>query len=906
MKMNNSCKGQSLSIAFGITALIILLLAGIAGAATPTIEFTYVPPYGSSDNLQGKVTNITPADYKVAVYIYVSGWWTKPTFAQPLTSINADGSWTCTIVTGGSDQYATIIKAYLVPNGYNPPQMSGGQILPSELDSFPNATAIRKPEKHIAFSGEDWIVKSSVIQVGPGLNYFSDSDQSVWVDNQGHLHLKIVNIGGKWYSSEVYSTKSFGHGTYKFYTASRIDQLDKNVVAGLFTWSDAPEYNHREMDIEFSKWGQTVNDNSQYVVQPWDHSGNRYRFNISLTGNDSVHSFNWENNSIAFQSLEGNSVIGSWVYTGSDIPLPGSENVRINLWLYDTNGDSSGDPPSDGKEAELIVKKFEYITIAPGVPAITDFNPITSTVKNNVSDSRTFSITVNQTVNITWFINGTPVQTNNGVTSASYTNTSAALGIWNVTAIASNTNGTDSQMWIWIVAAPSLASNPIITDFKVMPNTSINETNPAVLSANIAKAPDGSLNEVQFGIVDSNNLIGNDRQILAEHRNFSGVEGLYKAEWYAQYHMIANATISDNISVRDEAEFPGYLIAIGSFKTNSTSNEIEDNALLWFNDTTLNLSKVTTRFVYGANPLNIEDGNSTFRALTFKFNESGNITVKYTSDRIFTLYNLTGSSSSNNPHLTRKNVPDGKYTAFVAAYGTNMSATVKTLEIDTIQPSVTPPPPPAVSFSTDKSAYNQGELVTFTITNDGTETIDLPNSAPWRVENAKTVERVFTPIALDVITPLDPGQSMSWTWDQSNDEGKQVPAGTYRGGIRSSIGENFTQEFEILPVSTPTNGSISGFSINTATGKGLPSWTIRLVGIVGTGVETKQIRKEIMTDAEGRWIFDNLPAGRYIIIEQLQKGFIPVSPPVMNLMLAKGQNSTNNNFTNRLISSLIK
>jgi len=51
-------------------------------------------------------------------------------------------------------------------------------------------------------------------------------------------------------------------------------------------------------------------------------------------------------------------------YTGSDIPLPGSENVRINLWLDDINGDNFGDPPSDSKEAELIVKKFEYIAPA--------------------------------------------------------------------------------------------------------------------------------------------------------------------------------------------------------------------------------------------------------------------------------------------------------------------------------------------------------------------------------------------------------------------------------------------------------------------------------------------------------------------------------------------------------------
>ena len=84
------CEGRVLRTAIGITALI-LLLVGEAGAVTPTIEFTYVPQYGSFDNLQGKVTNITPADYKVASYIYISGWWTKPTFSNPLTNISETG-----------------------------------------------------------------------------------------------------------------------------------------------------------------------------------------------------------------------------------------------------------------------------------------------------------------------------------------------------------------------------------------------------------------------------------------------------------------------------------------------------------------------------------------------------------------------------------------------------------------------------------------------------------------------------------------------------------------------------------------------------------------------------------------------------------------------------------------------
>lgn len=106
------------------------------GPGEPTIEFTYIPPYGSLDDLKGQVWHINPNNYKIAVYIYVNGgWWTKPYWSNPLTPIKTDGSWICDITTGGSDQNATKIVAYLLPNGYNPPLGKGESTLPQELEN---------------------------------------------------------------------------------------------------------------------------------------------------------------------------------------------------------------------------------------------------------------------------------------------------------------------------------------------------------------------------------------------------------------------------------------------------------------------------------------------------------------------------------------------------------------------------------------------------------------------------------------------------------------------------------------------------------------------------------------------------------------------------------------------------
>ena len=100
------------------------------------------------------------------------------------------------------------------------------------------------------------------------------------------------------------------------------------------------------------------------------------------------------------------------------------------------------------------------VTVTSGAPDIISFAPA-SPVSDTEGATRTFNITVNQIVNVSWYINGTPVQYNNtdGVTEASYTNDSAVIGTWNVSAIASNANGSDMRTWIWKVieagAAPT-------------------------------------------------------------------------------------------------------------------------------------------------------------------------------------------------------------------------------------------------------------------------------------------------------------------------------------------------------------------------------------------------------------------------------------------------------------------
>lgn len=364
----------------------------------PTIEFIYVPPYGSSENLVGRVRNADPDSFKVAVYILVgAGWWTKPTFANPLTPINYDSTWITDITTGGNDPYATKIHAFLLPLGVDPPLSAGSSSLPTSLDSISVADVdtIRNP-RSIHFSGYEWWIKASIVKIGPGPNYFSDTPENVWVDDEDQLHLKITNRNGKWYCAEVILNESLGYGKYIFKVGSKIGQINENAVLGLFTWdSYAPDEHYREIDIEFSRWGVVNDPNAQYVVQPWNYTGNLKKWIQPTLLDSSTHSFEWRPDSISFLSVKGHetsapydSIIHSWKYTGQYIPTCGGENARINLWLF------RGQPPTDNSEVEVIISNFRYDKSSTVVDEINGVEVTGYSLLQNYPNPFNFSTTV--------------------------------------------------------------------------------------------------------------------------------------------------------------------------------------------------------------------------------------------------------------------------------------------------------------------------------------------------------------------------------------------------------------------------------------------------------------------------------------------------------------------------------
>lgn len=228
------------------------------------------------------------------------------------------------------------------------------------LATFSAASAAAQYGPVFNFSGYQWVPKLSASKVGPGPNFFSAGNVSV--DTQGRLHLKITRVGGRWQCAEVVMQGTRGYGTYRFYLDSPVDALDPRVVLGLFTWNDAPDFNNREMDIEFAKWGVANNNNGWYTVQPYNVSGNQVSFRQPANTPQSVQIFDWvadpagNNRTVTFSSIAGVSPASppyaQRLFT-SGVPPSGGENLRINLWLF------QGRAPK--APVEIIVNHVEFI-----------------------------------------------------------------------------------------------------------------------------------------------------------------------------------------------------------------------------------------------------------------------------------------------------------------------------------------------------------------------------------------------------------------------------------------------------------------------------------------------------------------------------------------------------------------
>ncbi len=295
-------------------------------------------------------------------------------------------------------------------------------------------------------------------------NNFIDNNKQAYERYGDNNWDKGPLIGGNYWSDHVcHGNPSNGSESYtKIDTGA--DSVDNYPFEDPDGWvrppppkiiSSAPESPVNDIERAIRTFNITVN---QTVNVSWQINGSEVQLNKSVT---------------------------ETAYTNTSVAVG---TLNVSVIVTNANG-------SDMQTWDWIVTK-----VTPEAPEITSYTPETP-VYDIEGAIRTFNIIVNQTVNVSWQMNGTEVQTNESVTEANLYEHGAATGTWNVSAIVTNANGTDMQAWVWNVT--SKENQPPVANFTYSPANPV-VAQPITFNASNSTDPDGDITNYEWIFGDGN------------------------------------------------------------------------------------------------------------------------------------------------------------------------------------------------------------------------------------------------------------------------------------------------------------------------------------------------------------------------------------------------------------------
>jgi hypothetical protein len=193
---------------------------------------------------------------------------------------------------------------------------------------------------------------------------------NIRIDQNGYLHLRIVDRNGTWTASEMFTADSMGFGTYQWVVQGDAYKMDKSTVLGLFSYGPARHLGvdgENEIDIEFSQWNKTCNGcNADFTVYP--ATGNRksdgsssWEENFHIDGGTlTTARMEWRSGEIVFTIMDGVQPIGTTAnvirtktYSSNAVNIPqAAAPVGINLWSFKAL-------PS--KNQQIVIRDFQFV-----------------------------------------------------------------------------------------------------------------------------------------------------------------------------------------------------------------------------------------------------------------------------------------------------------------------------------------------------------------------------------------------------------------------------------------------------------------------------------------------------------------------------------------------------------------
>ncbi len=384
------CHGSNLSTGASITDFMHNLSIGSAGGGDTT------PP--------ASVINLQNTSY---AQTYINWVWTDPAdadFANVMIYLN--GIFQSNISKGNQSYNATGLNPSTAYNLNTRTVDTTGNINTTWVNhtarTAPVPTYIPPAPSNLASTqGNFWVNYTWQAGAGNNTDSYNVSVNGIWTNGTNSTYSNSSVGAHNWSNITVFAYNSSGSGSLSLASALQNTRVANNVP------------------VQSPIGNKAVSE------------GELLTFTVSATDADS-DAITYSANATK-GTLNPTTGIYSWT--------PGYADAGIYVWEFNSSDNYGG-----------VAREVITVTVTNVPLAITSSTPV-SDPTTTAGTAQTFAISLNRTATVTWYINGSVVQTNSSVASASYTNSTAGIGINNVTASASDGIDSSSRKWNWTVSA---------------------------------------------------------------------------------------------------------------------------------------------------------------------------------------------------------------------------------------------------------------------------------------------------------------------------------------------------------------------------------------------------------------------------------------------------------------------
>lgn len=218
-----------------------------------------------------------------------------------------------------------------------------------------------------------WMGRKWILTDGGMAGVVKGNPANISVDANGYLRMRIVNSGGIFTASELFTADNLGFGTYQWQIEGPVDKMDRTTVLGLFNYGAKAGIGvdgEDEIDIEFSRWNNSCHGcNADFTFYPT--TGNKSlgpkEDNFFYDPNGSTLTtarFEWSSTRIVATIMSGLQPVGvtanvlqtidfappDYAQRIPQVPLP----LGINLWCFRET------PAAD---QEVVIRNFQFVPL---------------------------------------------------------------------------------------------------------------------------------------------------------------------------------------------------------------------------------------------------------------------------------------------------------------------------------------------------------------------------------------------------------------------------------------------------------------------------------------------------------------------------------------------------------------